>query len=163
MNKPVYLLLFLALVIPVPAQTRETLLFQIANSSHDGLEYSSTIFYFYQNGRIDCQTEARTERNIAVPLTKGEKFECHQLQLRKITELTELAGQADFQKADRIYRFFKGGRDWGRSLTVTYFGKDGQKTIRLDYSDDVLNKNRVPPSLKKFLSRIGEIDKQVYS
>jgi hypothetical protein len=155
MNKIIWLLLFSALTFPVPAQTKDTILFEITNSSHNGLKRSSTVFYFYQSGRVDCQAETK---NITNRITKGKRSKCHQLSNAKITELTRLAGQTDFQAANERYFLFNGGIDWGRSLIITYFRKYGEKTISLKYSDGTLNKNSVPPSLKKFLSRIGRVD-----
>ena len=48
-----------------------------------------------------------------------------------MNELIQLADQNDFQTAEKSYQYFAGSVDWGKSFSITYFNKNGNKEIHL--------------------------------
>lgn len=161
MNKIFYILFFFVLTISLSAQTKtkDTLLFEIYKSYQSGPQGKSTTFYFYQSGRIDCQTESR---RLGGKTIRGKKTKCRQTSPAKISELVKLAEEADFQTAERNYNVFSGGIDWGPSLYITYSSGKTEKTIGLSCArfgfDEV---EPIPSFLKRFLEKIGEIDERL--
>ena len=163
MNKIFYILFFFALTISLSAQSKskDVLLFEIENYSNpgsaDGIKRSSTSTYFiYQSGRIACKSLSHSPHGKEF---RGNRSKCFKLSQTKIKELTELAGQNDFQTAD--YQYFLGGIDWGKYFNIKYFSKSGNKEIRLlSLFPHQQNKSttEISPSLKKFLTKLVEID-----
>jgi hypothetical protein len=159
MNKIFYILIFFTLTISLSAQSKskDVLVFEINKTNRPGPRvYSSNTFYFYQSGRIACKDELTDLRG---KLHKRNKSKCFQISRAKMDELSELAEQADFQSAADSYIFFSGGVDWGKHLSLSYLGKSGKKEIRLTNARQSKNNASLPPSLEKFLQKIGEIDK----
>ena len=161
MSKIICFLLFFALTIPLSAQSKskDVLLFEISRAYQSGPKSSSTTFYFYQSGRIDCQTESR---RLAYKTIRGKKSKCRQTSPAKISELVKIAEETDFQTANEKYKFFSGGIDWGPSLYITYFSRKTEKNIRLGFAKFGLEQvEPIPALLKKFLAKIGEIDEKL--
>lgn len=150
-----YISLFFMLTSSSLAQTKtkDLLFFQVINGRSNGLRSSSTDFYFYQSGRIDCQKSQRAiQKN-----TVGKKYKCFQITPAKITELVKLAEEADFRDAKAKYMLYKGGIDWGNWAYIIYFNGKNQKEIKLDHTEFELES--IPYSMQEFLRKIGEIDK----
>lgn len=157
MNKLFYILLFFTLTFPLSAQTKikDTLLFEAFRSYNNGLRSSSNIFYFYQSGRIDCQTNKRDlPRKINI---NSKKSKCFQTTPAKISELVKLAEATDFREAKEKYNLFKGGIDWGISVYITYFDEKSKKEIALNHTEFELES--IPYSMQEFFRKISEIDK----
>lgn len=157
MNKINYILIFFALTISLSARSKskDALLFEISKGRLSGSKSSSTTFYFYQSGRIDCQTESR---RLAYKTIKGKKAKCRQTSPAKISELVKIAEEADFQTAQGGYNFFSGLHDSGSYLPITYFSqKAGGKILLRPYFE----LEPIPSSLKMFSVKIGEIDKRL--
>lgn len=159
-SKVICFLLFFALIIPLSAQSKskDTLVFEITDIYSNNMKSSSTTFYFYQSGRIDCQKYNRDfQKN-----RTGKKIKCFQTSAEKISELANLAESSDFKPAKESYILFSGGYDWGRSFYIDYLTAKGKKTIKLGHSrfgDDGIE--AIPFSLKMFLQKIGEIDEKM--
>ena len=161
MNKIICFLLFFALTIPLSAQSKskDVLLFEVTKSYLSSPKSSSTTFYFYQSGRIDCQTESS---RLGHKTIRGKKAKCRQISPAKISELVKIADEVDFQTADQNYNVFSGGIDWGPSLYITYFSRKTEKNIRLGFTKFELEElEPIPASLKRFLVKIGEIDEKL--
>ncbi len=160
MNKIIYILLFFTLTISLSAQTKtkDRLLFEIKKFSSPGgggmgnRLNSSNSFFIYQSGRIACKSLRYDPRGKEI---KGNKSKCLQISKAKINELTELAEQTDFQTES--YQYFNGGVDWGKSLTIIYFKKGGNKEVGLGNPRQIDAKTQIPLSLEKFLTKLGEI------
>ncbi len=157
----VYFLIVFTLTISMSAQTKtkDVLLFEIYKSYQSGPKSSSTTFYFYQSGRINCQTESR---RLGGKTIKGKKAKCWQISPAKISELVKIAEEADFQKAERNYNIFSGGIDWGPSIYITHYSGKTEKNIGLSYARFGLDEiEPIPTFLKTFLEKIGEIDERL--
>lgn len=156
------MLILFALTISLSAQTKnkDVLLFEIEKFSSPGgggmgnRLNSTNTFYFYQSGRITCKSLRYDPRGKEI---RGNKSKCLQISKAKINELTELAEQSDFQTES--YQYFNGGADWGKSMTITYFKKGGNKEIRLTPPRRTVYSGIIPVSLNRFLSKLGEISK----
>lgn len=161
MNKLFYILLFLTLTFPLFAQmkSKDVLLFEIKRSESFGKRHSSSAHYFYKSGRIDCQGETTDPRG---KLIKSQKNKCFQTSQAKMTELIGLTEQADFLVAKDSYIIFTAAKDWGgKSFSITYFGKNGKKKISLRSNLSSSEIEEIPLSLKKFLQKMGEINKSL--
>ena len=158
MNKLFYILIFFALTFSLSAQTKskDMLIFKIGKSAGSPQNYSFVTFYFYQSGRIDCQKyqSVRMAKKL-----RTKKAKCLQTSPAKISELIKIAEESDFRQAEESYNFFEGGIDWGSSLSIIYFSRNGQKEIELDHSKFGEKLEPIPSALKKFLEKIGEINK----
>lgn len=159
MNKIFYLLIFFTLTISSSAQTKskDTLVFEITDIYSNNMKSSSTTFYFYQSGRIECQKYKRDA--LKKINTTSKKNKCFQTTAAKMSELIKLAEAPDFQWAQERYTFFSGGYDWGKSFYIDYLSANGKKTIKLIHSrfgDDGIEP--IPSSLEIFLIKIGEIN-----
>ena len=156
MNKIICFLLFFTLIVSSSAQSKskDAVLFEISDIYNNNMKSSSTTFYFYQSGRINCQKYKRDFQKT----TTGKKVKCFQTRATKISELVKLAEESDFQSAQERYTFFSGGYDWGKSFYIDYLGGNKKKTIKLinsRFGDDGLEP--IPPSLEIFLTKLGEI------
>lgn len=151
-------LILFALTISLSAQTKNTnpLVFEIIKSQWGGMNRSNSIFYIYQSGRIDCQSESKHPRNRL--LIKSKKSKCNQISQAKLKELLEITEQAEFQSTKESYDFFPMGVDYGRWLSIIHFRQSGQKKIKLNYFSRFNEKEQIPTALKIFLQKIGEID-----
>jgi hypothetical protein len=158
MNKLFYILIFLALIIPLSAQTKtkDALVFEISKRQWGGMSRSNSFFYFYQSGRIDCQSESAHPRNRQ--LIKSKKSKCNQINQAKMNELLEIVAKSDFQSTKESYDFFAQGVDYGMSLSITHFRQNEKKTIKLDAFPRFRDREQIPTALKLFLQKIGEID-----
>jgi hypothetical protein len=164
MNKLIFILIIFALTISLSAQTKtkNPLVFKITKNQWGGMIRSNSIFYFYQSGRIDCQSESTLPRGLPNRprdgLARSKKSKCNQISQTKMKELIEIAEQADFQSTKESYDYFAMGVDYGRSLSITHFRQSGQKKIELAHYSRFREKEQIPSVLKIFLQKIGEID-----
>jgi hypothetical protein len=158
----------LGLVISLPltncAQTKlsnkpsDVQLFEISDIYRNNMKSSSTDYYFYQSGRIDCQKSKYDFRKKTI----GKKVKCFQTSVAKMSELVKLAEGTDFQSAKESYTFFSGGYDWGKSFHISYLSRNAEKTVKLIHSrfgDDGIEP--IPPALRMFLQKLGEIDEKM--
>lgn len=160
MKKLLLTLLFFTLTISSSAQTKtkDLLLFEIESFSSSGgggmgmRRSSKSAYFIYQSGRIACKSLSYNPQGKEIG---GNKSKCLQISQTKINELIKLAEQDDFQTAD--YQYFEGGVDWGKSFSITYFGKNGKKEINLTNPRQTENTAQIPPSLERFLTKLGEI------
>ena len=161
MAKCIFVSFFLTSSQTPHSDSKDVLLFEIENFSNpgsaDGIKRSSTSTYFiYQSGRIACKSLSHSPHGKEF---RGNRSKCFKISQTKIKELTELAGQNDFQTAD--YQYFWGGRDWGKYFNIKYFSKSGNKEVRLISlfpSQQTESTAQISPSLEKFLTKLGEID-----
>ena len=154
--KLICMLILFALTISLSAQTKskDLLVFEIVKDYVNTPRISGTTFYFYQSGRIDCR---KHQRSLGKKTINYKKAKCFQTAPAKISELIKVTEEADFRQAKESYKFFKGGIDWGNSVYITHFSQNGKQEINLVFTD--FQVEPIPLSLKKFLQKLGEIDK----
>ena len=171
MKKQFLLVIFVALLLCLQENSfaqrkpkpKDALVFEISKSSSPGgggmgrRFHTSSTFYFYQSGRIDCQSIRYDERQKEI---KSVKSKCIQINKVLINELVELAELADFLEAKDSYIFFSGGGvDYGnKSFSIRYYRKTGEKEISLTTRSSFSNGGPIPQSVTTFLQKIGEID-----
>lgn len=118
---------------------------------------TESIFYFYQSGRIGCQSIRYDQRSKE---SKSKKSKCLQTNKTLINELVEFPEKTDFLEAESSYLFFSGGGvDYGgKSSSIAYFRKSGKQEISLTSRGFSSNQGPIPQSVTTFLKKIGEID-----
>ncbi len=140
-------------------KAKDVLLFEISKLSNPGgyrgPSYSQNILLIYQSGRVACKSTRHDPRGKKI---EGNKTKCFQLKKEKITDLTELAEQTDFLEAENSYRFFNGGVDFGKTFSIIFYGKSGEKEIYLTNPRQSRNDIPLPESVATFLKKIAEID-----